>query len=367
MQKFYSIKEIWKSGATYLLLNGERSNGKSYSAKEAALKMAWTERDPFTKKKVSRYQFAYIRRREKEAAGSNAVSWLSDMPVSEITDGECDHMTYFNKGIYFATHDEDGKSVRVKECGKVFALAIEGQYKSLAFPKIGLLIFEEYITLDGYLPREIFHLENLVSTILRRDTGRVVLIGNTMSRACPYFTEWSLTNAIHQKPGTIDLYEHATDQVDEDGLPVVIRIAVELCENSGNNSKMFFGQSAKMITSGEWYSEDQPKLGRPYEEYEHFVDVGFYFRGIGFLGHIIRDRDEDVFLMYVEEWDPSEFPKDTRILSDVYDLNPAVTKGWSKRFKHDAVISNLIHNNKLAFSSNLTGTEFRQMIKENLL
>ena len=337
--------------------------------------MAWTEKDPFSKKKVSRYMFGYIRRRDKEATGSNAVSWLDDCVessngrrlIAEITDGECDHISYYQKSLYFSRHDDEGKVVRVKECGKVFSVALEGQYKSLAFPKIGVLIFEEYITIDGYLPKELFHLQNLVSTILRRDEGRVILIGNTMNRACPYFTEWQLSNAIHQKPGTIDLYEHATDQIDENGNPVVIRIAVELCENSGNNSKMFFGQGAKMITSGEWYSEEQPKLSRPYEEYEHMIDVGFYFRGIGFLGHVIRDPDDEVFLLYVEEWQPDVFPRDMRILTDVYDLSPIITKNWSKRFRHDGVIASLIKNNKLAFSSNLTGTEFRQMIREQIL
>lgn len=375
-QKYYSVREIWESGAQYLLLNGERSNGKSYSAKAAALKMAWTERDPFSGKRTDRFLFGYVRRRDKECNGLNGLGWLSDMVqdskgnrfIETLTKGEADHIAYFRRYFYFAKYAEDGKEIRVKECGTLFAVATEGQVKSLAFPRVGVLIFEEYITKDGYLTGETQHLESLVSTVFRRDRGRVVLVGNTMNRACPYFQAWGLKNAIHQKPGTIDIYEHATDQFDEEtGERVVIKIAVELCENSGNNSKMFFGQSAKMTTTGEWYSEEQPKLSRPLEEFEEMWCIGFYYSGIGFYGRVLYEPDKEYFILFVESWSPEEFPDDIRVLSDAYAPELNISKTWEPRFRHDAQIRDLIHQNKLAFSDNLTGTEFRQMLCDNLL
>lgn len=375
-QKYYSLEDIWKTGADYLLLNGERSNGKSYSAKAAALKMAWTECDPFTGEKVRRYQFAYLRRREKEANGTDALGWLADMVedsqggryIETLTNGEADHICYFRKKLFFAKHDAEGKSIKIKECGHVFALSIENQYKSLAFPLVGLMIFEEYITVDGYLNREIMKLQSLTSTIFRRDAGRVILVGNTMSRACPYFQEWGLVNAIKQQPGTIDIYEHGTDQIDEEtGETVVVRIAVEFCENSGNNSKMFFGQGSKMVTSGEWYSEEQPKLSKSFDEYEEMWPIGFYYSGIGFYGRVLYDPEKQYFLLYVEPWQPEAFPEDLRILSDAHALEMNVTQTWDAHFRHDAEVRRLIEQNKLAFSDNLTGTEFRQMLIDNVL
>lgn len=379
-QKYYSIKDIWQSGADYLLLNGERSNGKSYSAKAAALKMAWTEKDPFTGEPVKRYQFAYIRRRDREATGSNALAWLSDMIcdrdgnnyISTLTGGECDTMSTYHGKIFFAKLNEHGKPERVKEAGGIFAVNTETVYKSLAYPQIGVLIFEEYITNAGYLSHEKTKLESLVSTILRRDSGRVIMIGNTMSRACPYFQEWQLKNAIHQKPGTIDIYEQITDQRNDDGSPVIVKIAVELCENMDSSSKMFFGQSSKMTTSGEWYSEEQPKLRKPLSDYEQMVDILFAYSGLGFYGRVLYDPEKEVFLLYVEEWEPDDedfenIPRTVRVLSDIYSLQPNVTPGWDQHFRHDGTISRLISQNKLAFSTNLVGTEFKQMLQDNCL
>lgn len=380
-QQYYSIKEIWTCGAQYCLLNGERSNGKSYSAKAAALYAAYHEKDPYTKEPLHRFQFAYIRRNDKEVNGITILSWLDDMLcnkvgvnyVKELTAGEYDTFDYYKQWVYFAKLDEDGKKkIRGKKIGRGFSVNMEHQYKSMAFPQIGFLIFEEYITIHGYLPNEIKYLDSLVSTILRRDDGKVILIGNTMSRACPYFGAWGLTNAINQKPGTIDIYDHMTDQIDDDGNPVIVKIAVEYCENLANNSKMFFGQSSKMITSGQWYSEEQPTLPRPLEEYEKLAEYLFYFSGLGWVLSLLWDNDIDAPLCYVKEVDfdgsLDEMPEDMRILSDVFTLSPRISKRWdSKRFKWDGAVYDLLRNNKACYADNLTGTEFKQMLKDNCL
>lgn len=87
---------------------------------------------------------------------------------------------------------------------------------------------------------------DIISTIARRDYVRVFLIGNTISRLCPYFEEWQLTHIKSQKQGTIELYRQFTNQYDEKtGEPIVVTIAVEYCENTGNQSKMFLVKSQK--------------------------------------------------------------------------------------------------------------------------
>lgn len=89
------------------------------------------------------------------------------------------------------------------------------------------------------------NLTDLVSTIARRDSVRVFMIGNTINRLCPYFTEWELSHVKEQAQGTIDIYTHSTNQIDEEGQPIEIVIAVEYCANSGKNSQMFFGKNRK--------------------------------------------------------------------------------------------------------------------------
>lgn len=378
-QQYYSIKDIWQCGAQYCILNGERSNGKSYGVKAAVLYVAYHEKDPYTGEKVENYQFGYIRRRDKEINGIAILEWLQDMVkdrhgiefVKNLTGGEYDCFDYYRQYIYFAKTDEDGKKIRGKQIGRGFAINMEEQYKSKAFPQIDYLIFEEYITTHGYLAHEAKWLDSIISTILRRDSGKIFLIGNTLSRSCPYFGAWGLVNAIKQKPGTIDIYEHATDQQNEDGSPVIVKIAVEYCENVASNTKMFFGQSAKMITSGSWYSEEQPELPRPFEEYEKLAKYFFYFSSLGWDAWLLWDNDGNFPLVYVTETDfdgsLEDLPEDQRVLSDVFTLSPRVTKRWDSRFKWDAIFHDLLRNNKAAYADNLTGTEFKQMLKDNCL
>ena len=244
-QIFYSNKRILESGAEYMLQLGERSNGKSYSDKYYLLWNAYHEKDAYTGEPLDRYQFAYIRRWDLEIKGRDVEQYFADMPISKITDGLFDLVTVYQRRIYFAhTDPETGRALRGKEIGHCFAITQETHYKSLAFPKVGFAIFEEFITDSGYLEKEPARLFNLLSTIFRRRSGRVFLVGNTISRACPYFGEW-VPGVLRQDKGTICIYTHDTDQVDEKGEPVTIRIAVEFCENSGNNTKMFFGQKSK--------------------------------------------------------------------------------------------------------------------------
>lgn len=369
-QKYYSIKKLWNSGVDYLLLNGERSNGKSYQAKWLALKIAYTKKDPFTRRKVSRPQFGYIRRSDKEATTDNALEWLGDMDIAEITDGTYTGVCVYRKWIYFCNFDENGVAKRGEAIARIFALSIERQYKSLAFPLVGLLIFEEYITDGAYLPNEPNKLMSLVSTVFRRERGRVILIGNTLSRACPYFKAWELIHAPEQKPGTIDVYEQATDQVREGGTPVTVRIGVELCANLSANSQMFFGQTSKMITSGGWYSEAQPTLTDKAAYNAVFRPIYFYFDSLKFIAKILVKQKSTDYVLFVErtEKELSEaIESGERVISDSFSLAQNVGQALDPAYKVDFAARLLIARGKVAYSDNLCGTEFKLMIKNHAL
>lgn len=56
------------------------------------------------------------------------------------------------------------------------------------------IIFEEFMSRNVYLPNEPNKLMNLYATIDRkRLTTRLWLVGNTISRVCPYINEWRFT------------------------------------------------------------------------------------------------------------------------------------------------------------------------------
>ena len=73
------------------------------------------------------------------------------------------------------------------------ALSASTHYKSTQYPFVKNMIFEEFVTDGLYLQNECNLLMQLVSTVFRnRKDGKVFLIGNTISRVCPYFYEWEL-------------------------------------------------------------------------------------------------------------------------------------------------------------------------------
>lgn len=377
-QKYYSNKRILESGAEYMLQLGERSNGKSYSDKYYLLYNAFHETDMYTGEKLQRYQFAYIRRWDLEIKGKDVEQYFADMiandhgdqPIREITGGKYDTIKVYQRRIYFASTDQEtGDIVKGKEIGHCFAITQETHYKSLAFPLVGFAIFEEFITDSGYLEKEPSRLFNLLSTILRRRAGKVFLVGNTISRACPYFGDWGLSGVLRQDKGTISIYTQETDQLDDKGEPVVIRIAVEFCENSGNNTKMFFGQKSKMITSGDWESEVQPHLEYYLEEYRRITDMIFEADGLAYRAQLLVDpKDRPLVYVYPMREITEKERKTKRIISDLYTLNVNQTRGWvDNRYKYDKIFMTLLSSGKYAFSDNLTGTEFLLMLKNHLL
>lgn len=365
-QKYYNIENLLSKKADYNLLLGERSNGKSYSVKDTVLWEAYNELDYYeflkgNKVEKKRYQFAYLRRWREEIRARDVELYFDDMDIANITNGEFESVKCYRNDI-FLVHKEDDKEVASKKVGACFCLTGVQHYKSLAFPKIGNVIFEEFITNQGYLGHEATSLSDIISTIARRDYVRVFMIGNTINRLCPYFTEWELSHVKDQKQGTIDIYSHHTDQVTEQGEQVVVTIAVEFCANSGNNSKMFFGQRSKMITSGEWESANYPHLPRPSNTYKVKYSIYYKYSQYAYLIDLIGDNGER--FLYVHQA-PNEVPIGVkRVVTDGFTTDKHTTFYLTALTRYDTIIIDLINQHKIYFADNLTGTEFWQIKKE---
>lgn len=368
--KFYNIQGLLETNADYMMLLGERSNGKSYQVKYTCLWEAYHEADYLyflqSKKIVpkKRCQFAYLRRFGDDIKQTPIRDYFDDMrdAIKDITGGEYDCVDAYQGYIYFAK-TTDNKIERGKVIGRPFSLNAAQHYKSRMFPEIGNIALEEVIPDDGvYLPTEIKNLFSIVSTIARRDKVRVFLIGNTMNRVCPYFTEWSLTHVLRQKQGTIDIYNQPTDDEDDDGNPIIIKIAVEMCESTGQTNRMFFGQKAKAIVNGVWDSDVHPHLEYDYKDYNEYYELLLIHNDFAFMIKLLRDK-EDTILLYVYPYTGDRL-KVTRRITKEYDLSPYVTVKLDKVTKYDEIVRNLINNKKVAFSDNLTGTDFYNVIKE---
>lgn len=341
------LDRILQTFADYHILLGERSNGKSYAVKHYCI-------DEYMKHK---HRFILLRRYTVESKNFMMESYFDDVDVFKITNGEYNAINIYRNGIYFAIIDDNSKVHRGEQIGMVMSLSIANHYKSMSLLQYKNLIYEEFITDDLYIMNEPFELQNLVSTIARRNKIKVFLIGNTISRLCPYFTEWSLVNIPRQKIGTIDIYNMETDQKDDNDNPVTIKIAVEMCENSGSNSKMFFGTQSKQIVNGTWKSKDYPHLPYKYKDCEVVYGVHFIVYNMTYTSEILSKGDDYFIYTY-----PTSKIKYQRIIKKEFELNMLVTDRLIPLTRGDIIYKKLLMANKLTFSDNLTGEEYHSGI-----
>ena len=225
------------------------------------------------------------------------------------------------------------------------------------------IVFEEFIATGCYLPMEINLFESIISTVARRRKIKVFMIGNTISRNCIYFQHFSLLNVPKQEQGTIDIYEMPTDppQYNEDGTQVVIKIAVELCENKTANTKMFAGNSQKAISNGAWTSEVQPKI-KFKDSFDEIYRIVFKFRMSMFLARFYVDNENGDMFWVVE---PKVKPiKDgTRVISDVISASSLYTSNLNPLCPQEKIMFDYIKKDKVFYSDNLTGTEFKEAVR----
>jgi hypothetical protein len=392
-EKYYDIKklliEAYEGGYDYLLPLGTRNKGKSYQAKEVALWEAYNECEyaEYLKsgKKVPkfRWQFAYIRRWDEDVPVMNIKSYFNSHTtikmgknknrIEEITNGEYNTIEVWQKSIYFAKWDkETGKTTKGKEIGRVFVINIAQRYKSLEYLKIGNLLCEEIIPDDGdYCLNEVTKLTSICSTIARGEHIRIFLIGNTLNTYCPYFKAWNLKNVLTQKPGSIEKYRIDTGEYDDNNIPIIIGLAVEMCSADGID-RTTIGDIRKSVAHGEWNIKLHPMLpmDTKLEDYECFYDIIIDSCGSRFMMKLLRG-DTDPFL-YVypygygknEEEDRRKLEKVRRRISDKYDTSPLVTLALDVVTKYDEIVRNLVKNKKICFSDGICGEEFYNMIKE---
>lgn len=345
-QRYYTGDRILKEKAQYNLIYGERSNGKSYWIKEHCVSNAYHNDN----------KFVLLRRYQIEVKASDVESYFADTPIKSITKGEYNTISVYRGSIYLANIVDD-KIVRGKLIGRCLYLSGASHYKSQAFPDYTDIIFEEVLAKSGYLPNEPAELMELVSTIARRREIRVWMIGNTISRVCPYYSDWGLVNIPRQEQGSIDVYNFKTSQKTESGQDVIVKIAVEYCANSGNNSKMFFGRKEKSIAGGSWECSEHPNIASV-EEYEVAYEILLKRCNFSFVLQLCTDVNKGGAFVYV-------YPHTTRrridrIISDEFSTNPLETDCL---LPGESIIRECINNNRVCYSDNLTGEDFTTILK----
>lgn len=257
--KYYSLNKILKKNAVYNIIFGERSNGKTY----ACLKYGIVE---FCKHGG---QLAIIRRWKEDITGRRASDIFSALTanneISIISNGQYTGVYYWAGKFYLCNYDNTGKAIYNTETdcmGYCFALSDTEHNKSVSYPKITTIVFDEFLTKHVYLNDEFVLFMNTVSTIVRQRTNvKIFMLGNTVNKYCPYFQEMGLTHIQNMQQGSIDVYTYGDSQ---------LTVAVEYCTSTAKSkdSNFYFAfnnPKLHMITSGSWELDIYPHLPIKYK------------------------------------------------------------------------------------------------------
>lgn len=348
-QFFYWGEPALKSSADYILALGGRSIGKSYFYANYLI-YNWY---------YTGERFAYIRRYGEDAKPANVARYFSGININKITGGEFDILRCIG-GVVYAVKLDDKQAVANKvEIGYYFALALDEHYKSRVYPNVTTAVYEEFITRGKYIPDEPNRLQNLISTIVRNSHAVCVLVGNTLTRACPYFTQWSLTHTPRMTQGDVDIY-HMGDSGTE--------IRVEMCApamtdpQQKKSSKLFFGKSRKMIANNEWHSDEFARCPvNPYTD--SIVKHTIIFDSVG-MSYCVELRrvygDSKGYFVWVT---PIQYRFErcdrVRIVSDRFvSLSPYHQSKFVPLCPAEVYMLDLIAQGKIYYCDNLTGTDF---------
>ena len=243
--KYYSLNKINKKDATYNVIFGERSNGKTYATLKQVLENYFSDGS----------QFAYIRRWSVDVQPKrmnnlfNAI--IEDGYLEKLSGGKFTAIFYRTGRFYLCTYNDKGKPIYNEEdiIGYAFSLSENEHNKANSYPRVTTIIFDEFLTNKIYLPDEFILFMNTVSTIVRQRTNvKIYMLGNTVNKFCPYFKEMGLTNILSMKQGTIDVYTYG-----ETKLKVAVEYADSKKKFKKNNFYFAFNNpKLKMITGGAW-------------------------------------------------------------------------------------------------------------------
>ena len=312
--KYYSLNKINKKNATYNVIFGERSNGKTYATLKQVLENYFNDGS----------QFAYIRRWSVDVQPKrmnnlfNAI--IEDGYLEKLSGGKFTAIFYRTGRFYLCTYSDKGKPIYNEEdvIGYAFSLSENEHNKANSYPRVTTIIFDEFLTNKIYLPDEFILFMNTVSTIVRQRTNvKIYMLGNTVNKYCPYFKEMGLTNILSMKQGSIDLYTYGDSK---------LKVAVEYADSKKKFKKnnfyfAFNNPKLKMITGGAWELNIYPHAPVKWKPKNIMLTYFIDFNDSIFQCEIIN-KDNNVFTYIHEKTTPIKNPDKDIIYT--LDYNPKI-------------------------------------------
>ena len=177
---YYDFGPILSRNAVYNFVVGARGVGKTYGAKRKAIR-------DFEKKGD---QFVYLRRYNTELK-SVKTTFMADI-VHEFP-----NLVFKLQGEEIQARPIDSDKDAWRTMCYFVALSKSQQKKSVSYPHVKTIIFDEFIIDRGvihYMANEVKAFNDFYSTVDRyKDKTRVFFLANSVSIMNPYFIDWNIT------------------------------------------------------------------------------------------------------------------------------------------------------------------------------
>lgn len=179
---YYSYNKVLSCNGTYNFIVGGRGLGKTFGIKVKAVK-DWLRKGE---------QFIYVRRYTKELAKARATFFAD---IAHLFPKH--QFRIHGDQAQIANLDTDPKAKNAwVTIGYFVALSTGQSQKSVSYPKVTKIIFDEFIIEKGkvqYLPNETVVFNNFYSTVDRwQDRVKVFFLANSVSIMCPYFIQYEI-------------------------------------------------------------------------------------------------------------------------------------------------------------------------------
>lgn len=358
--KYYRLDAILEKNATYNVIFGERSNGKSYAVLEYALHEFWEHRSQLAI--VRRWTDDFIGKRGQMMFASLECNGKGENMVSKITGGKYTSIYYFASKWYLCRYDDETEKRDVFETPFAFGFSITAQEhdKSTNYPNIRIILFDEFLTRSTYVPDEFILFMNVISTIIRNRTDvKIFMLGNTVNKYCPYFNEMGLKHVREMKQGTIDLYSYGDSK---------LTVAVEyvMPNKEGKASDYFFAfdnPKLQMITGGAWEMEIYPHCPIKYEHKHIMFEYFINFDGELLHAEVI-EKDGCLFTFIHKKTTPLQDPDHDLIFDTVRNAKPNYAQNILKPVnKLHKKIYDILRSDKVFYSDNETGEVMRNYLQ----
>ena len=365
LNEYYDIEPIDATGATYRLIVGQRSNGKTYAVCKHMLE------DYLEKGRRG----AYIRRYDESIQPRNIQSLFQphiDYIVKYCMGHDLPWNGYYYRAreFHLCEYSAEGEILARDETAFCITAAVntaentKGQDRGV----VHTICYDEFMTRTGYLQNEFILYMNLLSTLIRdRDNAVIYMLANTVNRYCPYFGEMGLKNVDQIPQGEIALYTYGDTN---------LTVAVEYCDSVKATKKTaskyfaFDNPQLKMITSGEWEFQLYPRA--PYKILKDDILLTFYVQfGENLLAcDIVHPTDkkhaDDVFIFVHNQTKDIEIGPDKICFVEKFSSclmhTQSINVGTTEAHK---LIYGLIRRKAVCFADNMVGEIYRNWLIQN--